>query len=325
MFAPSRFRAAAPRAAFALALFALPCLARAEGEGIHITRRGKTGDLYKYQVTTHIKSELDISTSQDALLQDVTRTRTILQKRLAADPKTGNVSMETRLLSGKRTEIQADATTTTENLTPFDVIFSSAPDRMYFGGKAVPLPVTTGKPKPLSAAAASAALLDATEFFMDAPLPARLLRVGDTWAGVNPKNPHNAALADDKDVPFTATLAAIETHRGVPCAKVTYVMTYKGDVASFRNKVLKTAPEDAAMIGESEINGTATAYFSLDRGEIMDRDITIKTKHKYKVGIGVPVEGKEYLKEIEVEGEGATETHLTAMTFPPYDAALRGK
>ena len=324
MFAPSRFRAA-PRAALTLALLAISYFARAEGEGIHIIRRGKTGDLYKYQVTTHSKSELDISTAQDPLLQDVTRTRIILQKRLGPDPKVGNVWMETRLLSGKKTEIQADKTVTTENLAPFDVKFSVSPDRMSAGGKALPLPVTTGKPKPLSASAASAALLDAAEFFTDAPLPTRLLRVGDTWVGVSPKNPYNAALADDRDVPFIATLAAIETHRGVPCAKVTYVITYKGDVASFRVKVMKTAPEDAEIIGESEINGTATAYFSLDRGEIMDRDIIIKTKHKYKVGIGVPVEGKEYLKEIDVEGEGATETHITALTFPPYDASLRGK
>ena len=323
MFAPSYVRAAAPRAALALALLAAPCFARAEGEAIHLLRRGKTGDQYKYQVIVHSKGELDLSSSPDPVLQDVTRTKLILQKRLGSDPKSGDILIETRLLSGKKTDVQPDKTVTTENLAPFDVTFRVSPDRVSFSGKALPLPVTQGKTKPLSAAAINAALLDATEFFMDAPLPTRLLRVGDTWAGVNPKNSHNSAIAEDKDVPFTATLAAIETHRGVPCAKVTYVMTYKGDVASFRAKILKTAPEESDMIGESEINGVATAYYSLDRGEIMDRDITLKTKHKYKVG--VKIEGQQYPLIIDVEGEGATETHTTAMTFPPYDATLRGK
>ena len=127
MFAPSRFRAAAPHAVFALILFVAPCLARAEGEAIHIARRGKAGDLYKYQVITHSKGELDISSSQDPILQDVTRTKIILQKSLGADPKSGNVRIETRLLSGKKMDAQTEKTTT-EILTPFDVSFLVAPD-----------------------------------------------------------------------------------------------------------------------------------------------------------------------------------------------------
>ena len=321
MFAPPRFRALAPFALVAFALFAAPRPARAEGEAIRLVRRGKTGDTYKYQVTTHSKGELDMSSSTDPILQDVTRTKTVLQKFLGLS-KDGTLRIETRLLSGTKKDVQPEKTTT-ETLPPYDTLFNVSPDKAKVTAKALPLPVATGKPKPLSAAAIHAALKDATEFFNDPPFPTRLLRVGDTWAGVSPKNPYNKDIMGDKDVPFVATLAAIETHRGVPCAKVTYTLNYKGDQASFRANVLKTAPEESKMIGESEISGTATMYYSLDRGELLDGEIKGKTKYKYKVG--VPVEGQEDLRVIDLEGEVNEESRTTALTFPAYDAALRGK
>ena len=321
MFAPSRFRALAPFTVLALTVFAAPRPARAEGEAIRLVRRGKAGDAYKYQITTHDKGELDMSSSPDPLLQDITRSETVLQKFLGLS-KDGTLRIETRRVSGTKKDVQPEKTTA-ETLPPFDVIFNSTPDKTNWTAKALPLPVATGKPKPLSAAAINAALKDAASFFNEPPFPTRLLRVGDTWAGVYPKNPYNKAIADDKDWPFTATLRAIETHRGVPCAKVTYIAAYKGDQASFRANIMKTAPEGSEMTGESEINLTGTAYYSLDRGEIIDSAAQIKVKYKYKVG--VKIEGLDDLRVIDVEGEGNVDSSETALTFPAYDASLRGK
>ena len=316
MFALSR-----SRAALLAVLLAAPCLALAESETIRLARRGKTGDVYKFQATTRTKGEIDMSSSPDPILQDVTRTKTVSEKFLGVG-KDGTLRFETRLLSGKKTSIEAEKTLG-ETLPPFDVVFSVSPDNAHSSAKALPLPVEKGKPKPLSAEAINRAIKDANDFFIEPPFPTRLLRVGETWTGVVPKNPLNKDTAGDRDIPYTATLAAVETHRGVPCARVTYIMTYKGDQESFRAAILKTAPEESLMQGDSEVNGTATIYYSLDRGATLDSDIKIKTKYKYKVGI--PIEGTEELRVIDVEGETNFEDKVTALTFPTYDAALRGK
>ena len=308
-------------ALIALMLFAAPRPARAEGESVRLVRRGKIGDAYKYQVTVHDKGEIDMSSSPDPILQDITRTLTVSQK-VANAGKEGMLQIEARLVSGKKTDAQPEKTTT-ETLAPFDVIFRVSPDNTHISAKALPLPVAAGKPKPLSASAINNALKDATSFFENTPFPTRLLRVGDTWAGVHPKNPYNKAIAEDKDWPVTATLAAIETHRGIPCAKVTYTAVYKGDQASFRANILKTAPEGSDMIGESDVNVTVTTYYSLDRGEVIDTVSKATIKYKYKVG--VKVEGQDDLRVIDLEGEANEDTATTALTFPAYDARLRGK
>ncbi len=309
------------RIALVSLLLAAPCLARAEGEAVRLAHRGKAGDVYKYQVTVHAKGEIDMGSSPDPILQDVTRVSVIAQKFLGVG-KDGTLRMEARLISGKKTDVQPDKTTT-ETLPAFNVVFDVAPDGAKWTAKALPLPVEKGKPKPLSASAINAALKNAADFLIGYPLPSRLLRVGDTWAGIEPKNPYNTAIAEDKDVPFTAKLAAVETHGGVPCAKVIYTLAFKGYVGSFRASILKTAPEGSDMLGDSDISETVTVYYTLDRGAILDSETKGKVKYKYKVGL--KVEGQEDLRVIDLDGEQTLESHTTALTFPPYDAALRAK
>ena len=153
------------------------------------------------------------------------------------------------------------------------------------------------------------------------PLPTKKLRVGDKWDGVLPKNPYKPERKLDPALPYTATLAALETIRGVPCAKVTYTMQYTGDVPSIREAFEKAIETDSLVTGDVDLTATITQFYSLDRGALMSSQATLKTKYKFK--IMVRIGETQYGRESNAEGETSVDEQQTAMQFPPYDAGLR--
>ena len=297
------------------------CPAHAQTEAVRLLRRGKTGDVFKYQSAYHRKGELNISTETDSHTLDTTR-KQVYTVRSLEDGKDGNINLEYRIVSGQEDTL-AENQETHKTASKAAAVFTTTPDLKTWTTKPVPETGKNGKSVPLAKAAADAVLRDTTTLFLQGERPGRLLRVGDGWTGLWPRNPYSKENEGDPLFPYTAKLAAIEPHRGIPCAKVVYDIAYKGDLPSIRAALLKKLPEDSQIEGEAEITGTVTEFITLDRGAVLDSTSKVKTQIKYKlvIRIGETENGKEE----HVEGNYDEDDVETAVEFPHYNASVQSK
>ncbi len=240
-------------------------------------------------------------------------------RRVTGIGKNGQLTLVLRQAATQTSTI-ADGVTKKGTAPGVAALFTVSPRNEVV--RAVPLPnAPVGKSKyparkslVFSKAKTENLLRRAYEAFNPARFPDKPLRVGDTWKGVPPQNPYQARSI--KDYAYTATLLALETHRGVPCAKVENAVS--GEASDVKESIEKQLPSGAQLDGKSVLSGTITAYYSLDRGLTLDETVALQIEIKYHLK-GV-FDGRAI--ETDLDGTASFETEETAVTFPPYDASL---
>ncbi len=267
---------------------------------IRLVLRSRVGDTYLYQhsTTEALEFRAQLPSGENMFTSDQVEQKTEKMRVLAVNAK-GLIKTEERTLSDEATAtIQGVRKTITPKLEAW--LSTYAPNNRCLSRIDIS---RTHKPGVTADGATGAPVF-----------PDRPLHVSDSWSG------HMTFSNSGKTfgMNYKATLARIERHMGVPCARVEYKLTGATDIA--HTMWTRMAPAGAQIKGKVIMSALLTMYVTLDRGELIDgrTDMTLQ--------LACDVSGKHRttgaVVHVKLTGRGSMRDETIAKKFPAYQTRL---
>jgi hypothetical protein len=297
-------------------------------EPVLLSLRGKPGDTFTYTFFEHDDSDIKAGLGSFQIYNSE-RKQLSWTLRLRGFGPDKALLMEVHRASGQNIK-ENNGEYKTLPLAPAAALFTLSPDAhlLHIAALSAAPSSSTHQGIHQSSKAAAAAARNSTirsmsgaiEVFTPIPFPDKPVHVGDTWTGTYPINRFNPFAKNTEPPSYTATLVAVETHRGVPCAKVEYKIEYNGDVPGVTESILQKMPAGSTLDGTAKLASSETVFYTLDRGAVMDLDTTIQVTLDYQAGIPDPNTG--VVHKVDLEGTITDSEKQSATKFPPPDSSL---
>jgi hypothetical protein len=312
-----------------------------KGEAIRLYVRGRPGDLYTYKRDTHLTVEFNLSVSPEQQLIDTTSQENWTFRVRNSTPR-GALLMEVRASGGTETTTEHKKTAT-KRIPPSAALFAVAPSGAVLAADPLPSSATAAPTKPGKKSGAgkkksafpedkkdeassdkegkptlNAEVRRAAEAFSPFKFPEKNLKIGTTWTGALPiGRVDREDSRESSHLDYTARLVTLETYRGRPCAKVEY--TFEGDLEGDLPSVRRRLPPRSKMTGKAEATGTMTAWYTRDRGALLDSDLTLKIHLNFHIVAEADTDDEA---RADLDGYIDVTEKETAVTFPETDPTL---